>query len=214
MTRKQSRQLSAFMHVSVDGYYCDAKGDMSFAHKSADDREWNEFVAGNAAGGGVLVFGRVTYEMMAAWWPTPMAAQAMPEVAAQMNALPKVVFSRTLGEAEWSNTTLVKDDLAGTIRRMKSESGPNMTILGSGSVLIQLAEAGLVDVIQVVVNPIGLGAGKSLFAGLKAPLNFTLTKSRPFGNGSVGLWYAAGRQTDPGGASWSPTAPNRIAFSG
>jgi dihydrofolate reductase len=111
------------------------------------------------------------------------------------------VFSRTLAMAEWSNATLVKDDMAGTIRRMKSESGPDMTILGSGSVLMQLAEAGLVDAIQVAVNPVALGAGKSLFAGLKAPLNFTLTKSRQFLNGAVVLWYAAGKQTDPGGAA-------------
>ena len=124
MPQSTPRTLATFMQLSLDGYYCDPAGDMSFAHKPPDDAEWNEFVTGNASGGGMLLFGRTTYDMMAAWWPTPMAAQAMPEVAASMNAMPKVVFSRTMNSADWSNTTLVKDDLVGTVRRMKSEAGP------------------------------------------------------------------------------------------
>lgn len=96
MPEKRSRQLSAYMQISLDGYYCDARGDMSFAHKPAEDVDWDEFVEGNPSGGGILIFGRTTYDMMAAWWPTPAAAQAMPKVAARMNAMPKIVFSRTL----------------------------------------------------------------------------------------------------------------------
>jgi len=190
MTSARPRQLGAFLHVSLDGYYCDLQGDMGFAHKPPEDREWHEFVTGNASAGGMLLFGRTTYDMMAAWWPTPMAAQAMPEVAAGMNAVPKVVFSGTLKSAEWSNTTLVKGDLVETVRRMKAEPGPDMTILGSGSIVTQLAGAGLVDAFQIVVNPVALGAGKSLFAGLPDPLPLALTKTRVFGNGAVVLWYA------------------------
>jgi dihydrofolate reductase len=184
------RRLTSFIQLSLDGYYCDSKGDMSFAHKPPTDTEWNEFVAGNARGGGMLLFGRVTYEMMAAWWPTPMAAQAMPEVAARMNEMPKIVFSRTLKSADWSNTTLVKSDLVGTVRRMKGEPGPDMATLGSGSVVTQLAAARLLDVLQVVVVPVALGGGKSLFAGLEQRLDFTLIDTRVFKNGSVILWYA------------------------
>ena len=186
----QTRSLSAFMQVSLDGYYCDPRGDMSFAHKPPDDTEWQTFVTGDAAGGGMLLFGRVTYEMMAAWWPTPMAAQAMPEVAARMNEMPKVVCSRTLRSADWQNTTLVRDDLVGTIRRMKSDAGPDIAILGSGSIVSQLADAGLIDTLQVVVNPVALGAGKSFLSGITRRLDFTLTKTRVFKNGSVVLWYA------------------------
>jgi dihydrofolate reductase len=184
------------MQLSLDGYYCDRRGDMSFAHKPAEDREWHDFVAGNAAGGGMLLFGRTTYEMMVAWWPTPMAAKAMPEVAAQMNALPKVVFSRTMTAARWNNTTLVKDNLVETVRRMKIEPGPDMVTLGSGSIVTQLADAGLVDEIQVVVNPVALGAGKPFLAGLRQPLKLTLTRTRVFGNGSVVLWYTPGQLPD------------------
>jgi dihydrofolate reductase len=190
MPQTKSRKVSAFMQISLDGYYCDPHGDMSFAHKPPDDAEWHEFVAGNAGGGGMLLFGRTTYEMMAAWWPTPMAAKAMPEVAASMNAMPKVVFSRTLRSADWTNTRVVKDDLVRTVRRMKDETGPDMAILGSGSIVTQLAGAGLIDTFQVVVNPVALGAGKSLFSGLGKPLDLVLTNTRVFGNGSVVLWYA------------------------
>ena len=114
----------------------------------------------------------------------------MPEVTAGMNALPKVVFSRTLRSVDWSNTTLVKDDLVGTVRRMKAEEGPDMAILGSGDIVRQLADAGLIDVFQVVVNPVALGAGKSLFYGLSRQLDLVLTNTRVFMNGSVVLWYA------------------------
>jgi dihydrofolate reductase len=184
-----SRTLGAFMQISLDGYYCDPYGDMSFAHKPPGDTEWQQFVAGNASAGGMLLFGRVTYDMMAAWWPSPMAAQAMPEVAARMNSMPKIVFSRTMSSADWSNTKLVKDDLVGTVRRMKGEAGPDMAILGSGTIVTQLAGAGLIDSLQIVVNPVALGAGKSLFAGLTKRVDFTLTKTRVFANGSVVLWY-------------------------
>lgn len=184
-----TRTVSAFMQISLDGYYCDARGEMSFAHKPPTDTEWNEFVSGNATGDGMLLFGRTTYEMMASWWPTPMAAQAMPTVAANMNARPKMVFSRTLQSADWSNTTLAKDEMIATVRRLKSEPGPDMAILGSGSIVRQLAAAGLLDALQVVVVPVALGAGKPLFGGLARPLALSLTRTRVFKNGSVVLWY-------------------------
>jgi len=189
MANQQKRQLSVFMQISLDGYYCNLHGDMSFAHKAPGDSEWNEFVSGNASGGGMLLFGRTTYEMMAAWWPSPMAAQAMPEVAAAMNTMPKVVFSRTLQSADWNNTILEKNDLVETVHRMKADAGPDLAILGSGSIVSQLADAGLVDRFQVVVNPIALGAGKSLFSGLTRRLDLALTETRVFTNGSVVLWY-------------------------
>lgn len=186
------RQVGAFVQISLDGYYCDARGDMSFAHKAPADAEWHDFVAGNAGRGGMLLFGRVTYEMMASWWPTPAAAQAMPEVAARMNAMPKVVFSRTLRSPDWANTTLVRDDPAAAVRRMKREPGPDLTVLGSGSIVTQLAGAGLLDALQVVVNPVALGGGKSLLSGVTRRLELRLTGSRVFRNGAVVLWYAPG----------------------
>ena len=88
------RKLIVFNMVSLDGFFVDGKGDMSWAHKQ--DAEWNTFVSGNASGSGVLVFGRITYQLMASYWPTPMALQNSPAVAKGMNEMPKIVFSRTL----------------------------------------------------------------------------------------------------------------------
>ncbi len=109
------RRLIVFNNISLDGYFVDRNGDMSWAHQQ--DAEWSAFAAENAEGGGTLVFGRITYEMMAGFWPTPAASQAFPVVAERMNNLPKVVFSRTLERASWNNTKLVKGDLAAEVAR-------------------------------------------------------------------------------------------------
>jgi dihydrofolate reductase len=92
-------KLSVFNHVSLDGYFVDQNGSMMWAKGGLQDPEWNEFVAQNAGGEGTLVFGRVTYELMSSYWPTPLAAQHDPALAERMNQLPKVVFSRTLSQA-------------------------------------------------------------------------------------------------------------------
>jgi dihydrofolate reductase len=183
------RQLIVFNQVSLDGYFTDAAGDMSWAHQARDDAEWNAFTAENAGGGGTLVFGRITYQLMASYWPTPMALQNSREVAEHMNTLPKVVFSRTLAEATWSNTTLVKGELLGAVRRLKAESGPGLAILGSGSIVAQLAPEGLIDEYQLVVHPLVLGKGRTLFEGVERKLPMKLAKTRTFGNGAVLLCY-------------------------
>ena len=183
------RKLAVFNHVSLDGYFVDMNGSMSWAKSGTKDAEWNAFVAENAKGDGPLLFGRVTYELMASFWPTPMADQHDPVVAERMNKLPKVVFSKTLDKASWSNTRLVKGDMVAEIRKMKKESGEDMVILGSGSIVSQLAQEGLIDAYQVVVNPIVLGKGRTMFDGVKEKLNLKLTKTRAFGNGNVFLCY-------------------------
>lgn len=181
------RKVVAFEQVTLDGYFASAGGDMSWAHKS--DPEWNAFVADNAGSGGMLLFGRITYQLMASFWPTPMAFEAAPAVAKQMTDLPKIVFSRTLDEVSWKNTRLVKDGLAAEVRRLKSEPGPHVTILGSGSLVSQLAEEGLIDEYKIVVNPIALGSGKAIFAGMKRPRALKRTTVRAFENGNMLLCY-------------------------
>lgn len=182
-------RLIVFNSTSLDGYFSDANGDMSFAHNPSDDPEWEAFVAGNARGEGRLLFGRITYELMARFWPTPLAAERMPVVAEGMNKLPKVVFSRTLDHASWSNTRLVKRDLAGEIRRMKKEPGPDIAILGSGSIVCQLAALGLIDEFQVVVVPVVLGKGRTMFDGTAHRMPLRLIRTRAFANGNVLLCY-------------------------
>ena len=89
------RKLLVFNSVTLDGYFTDQNGDMSWAHKQ-DDAEWNAFTAENAKSGGELLFGRVTYDLMVSFWPTAAAAKMFPEVAEGMNKAPKVVFSRKM----------------------------------------------------------------------------------------------------------------------
>lgn len=182
-------RLSVFNNVSLDGYFVDADGGISWVNKDTTDAEFNAFIAGNASGGGVLLLGRVTYEMMASYWPTPHAASNNPVVAERMNNLPKVVFSRTLTEASWSNTRLVKGGIAEEVRRMKEAPGNDMAILGSGSIVAQLTQDGLIDEYQLVVNPVVLGKGRTMFDGMKEKLPLSLINTRAFRNGNVVLSY-------------------------
>ncbi len=183
------QRLIAFNNVTLDGYFTDANGDMSWAHSGNDDAEFNAFIAENASGGGQLLFGRITYELMASYWPTPIAIQNDPVVAEGMNSMPKVVFSRTLDKVSWGNTRLVKGDIASETRILKKEPGKGIAILGSGSIISQLAPEGLIDEYQVVVNPVVLGKGRTMFDGVKEKLNLKLTKTRAFRNGRVFLCY-------------------------
>jgi dihydrofolate reductase len=181
------RRLTVFNSISADGYFTDASGDMSWAHKS--DPEFNDFTASNAKGGGTLLFGRVTYEMMAAFWPTPHAAKAFPDVAKGMNELPKVVFSRTMKKAAWQNTELVKTDPATAVKAMKKAAGPDMVIMGSGTIVALLAEASLIDEYQLVMNPLVLGSGRTLFEGVSKRLPLKLVNERRFKNGNILVCY-------------------------
>jgi dihydrofolate reductase len=176
-----------YNNVSLDGYFVDAKGGMSWAHKQ--DPEWSAFVSENAQGGSVLAFGRVTYDLMAGFWPTEAALKSLPAVAERMNSGPKVVFSRTMEKASWNNTRLVKGDLTAEVRKLKQEAGDPMVILGSGSIISQLTDERLIDEYQIVMTPIALGRGRTMFDGIKEKLRLKLMKSRAFGNGSVVLWY-------------------------
>ena len=183
------RRLIVFNNVSLDGYFVDANGSMRWAHRAQPDAEWNAFVAGNASGGGVLMFGRVTYELMASYWPTPLALKNDPIVAEGMNNLQKVVFSRTLDKVSWKNTTLMRGDLVTEVRKMKAEPGEGMAILGSGTIVSQLAQAGLIDEYQMALIPVVLGKGRTMFDGINEKLALKLTKTRTFANGTVVLWY-------------------------
>jgi dihydrofolate reductase len=187
----QMRNLLVFNQVSLDGYIADDTGDMSWAHQ--EDAEWNDWVASNASGGGELLFGRVTYEQMESFWPSAVALAAMPVVAERMNNLPKVVFSRTLAKASWNNTRLVKGAIAAAVKQLKREPGQDMVLMGSASIVSQLSAHGLIDAYQVVINPIVLGRGKSMFTGVEEKFHLKLTQTRTFKNGNVVLSYERAR---------------------
>ncbi|MGO9481760.1 MAG: dihydrofolate reductase family protein [Candidatus Kryptoniota bacterium] len=184
------RTLAVFNMISLDGYFVDANGDMSWAHSDrSNDAEFNEFIKNNASGGGELLFGRKTYDLMVSHWPTPEAKKNDPVVAEGMNSMAKVVFSRKMDKATWNNTKLVKENMVDEVRKMKQESGKGMVILGSGEIVSQLAQEGLIDQYQILVIPIVLGKGRTMFEGIKDRFKLKLTKSRAFANGNVFLSY-------------------------
>jgi len=180
-------KLMTYNAMSLDGFFTDANGDMSWAHKQ--DPEWQAFVRENASGGGQLLFGRKTYELMAGFWSTAAAMQSNPVVAERLNALPKFVVSRTLRDVGWNNTTLLQGELVDEVRKLKQQPGGDIVVMGSGSVVAQLAEAGLIDEYQIVLNPLVVGQGRTLFEGVQRKLPMKLAKSRPFANGNVVLFY-------------------------
>lgn len=180
-------QLIAFTSISLDGYFTDADGDMGWAHRS--DPEWDAFVAGNAGSDGTLLFGRVTYEQMASFWPTPAARQWAPDVAKGMTRASKVVFSRSLENAAWANTRLVGDGMLDAVRALKRDTPQDLVVLGSGSIVSQLAQEDLVDEYQTVLVPIVLGGGRTLFEGLDHHQPLQLRRSQAFSNGNVVLWH-------------------------
>jgi dihydrofolate reductase len=184
------RKLAVFNMISLDGYFVDANGDMSWAYSDrSNDAEFNEFIQNNARGGGELLFGRKTYDLMVKHWPTPEAKQNDPVVAEGMNNMPKVVFSRTMDKAAWQNTRLVKNNMVDEVRKMKTNTGVGMAILGSGEIVSQLSQEGLIDEYQALVIPIVLGKGRTMFDGMTKTLKLKLTSSRAFKNGNVFLRY-------------------------
>ena len=174
------------MVVTLDGYYEGPNGE--FDWPNVDD-EFYEFAISQLNDIDTLVFGRVTYEGMAGYWPTPAALEDDPAVGERMNAIPKIVFSTTLDRADWQNTTLVKGNAADTISELKRQPGKLLAIFGSPSLTVSLLEQGVVDELRVMVHPILLGAGKSLFTGLTDRVPLTLQTSTIFSSGNVLLCY-------------------------
>jgi len=182
------RKLTVFNFITLNGYYKGPGGDISW-HKQITGEEESEYAKKGAQSGSVLLFGRVTYQMMAGYWPTPAALQQNPGVAEGMNQSEKIVFSKTLKSADWNNTTLVKDDLVTAVKRLKQQPGGPMTILGSGSIAAPLAAEGLIDEYQFMLDPLALGSGTSIFNGLQQQLNLQLKDTKVFKSGIVLLCY-------------------------
>jgi len=180
------RRILAFLVSSVDGYY--EGPNQEFDWPVVDD-EFNQFAIEQLGEVDTLIFGRVTYEGMASYWPTPAAEQNDPEVTGAMNSLNKIVVSRTLGEATWANTRLVKDDVVGELTRLKQRPGKDMVIMGSSNLTVNLLRAGLVDELRIMVMPVVLGDGHSLFRTAEDRIGLKLVSVKPFKCGNVWLTY-------------------------
>lgn len=179
-------KVIVFNFISLDGYFKGPDGDISW-HRHG--REEGEYGLEMMKKGSTLLYGRVTYEMMSGYWQSSEAKANMAEMAEKMNNAEKIVFSRTLKTGSWNNTRLVSDNIIETIKVMKKEQGKDMAVLGSGSIVTQFAEAGLIDEYQIMVDPVALGEGTPIFKGMKQPLNLRLTESKAFPSGVVLLMY-------------------------
>jgi dihydrofolate reductase len=110
-------------------------------------------------------------------------------MAAGMNRAEKIVFSRTLDSADWHNTRIIRDNMVEQIRQLKQNPGNDLTLLGSGSILTQFADHGLIDEYQIMLDPVAIGQGTPLFNDISRPLDLKLTMSRTFKSGVVLLHY-------------------------
>lgn len=180
-------KLFLFMNVSLDGYVEDANHDISTFQTR--DSKFEAFQQKQGKGAGAILLGRKTYAMMQQFWPTPMATQMLPDVAAYMNATPKLVVSHTKFAPEWENTTVISGDVIAQLRRYKSKMTDDIIILGSNNLCITLLQAGLLDEIQLVLNPVVLGGGTPLFAGLLVTAELGLKETHRFESGKMLLIY-------------------------
>jgi dihydrofolate reductase len=129
---------------------------------------------------GMHLMGRTTYEEMAGFWPT-----SDDEYAAPMNDLPKVVFSRTLTRADWAKSTVATGDLAEEVAALKRQQGKDLIAWGGAAFAQSLSKLRLVDEYRLVIQPVALGDGLPLFAGLTAPFVLNLVEARAYADGSV-----------------------------
>ncbi len=180
------RKLIFQVMVSLDGFYEGPGHDISWHYV---DEEFNNYAIGLLNQADMLLFGRITYELMAGYWPTPEAARQDPVVAAKMNGLPKLVFSQTLRRASWHHTRLVQHQAAVEVARLKLQPGRDMVILGSSQLALSFIPHGLIDEFRIVVSPVTIGKGTRLFSDLPKKLSLHLTGTRTFHSGNVLLCY-------------------------
>jgi dihydrofolate reductase len=181
------RKIYSFLASTLDGYY---EGPNQEFDWPVVDQEFNDYSVQQLGETGALLFGRITYQWMAAYWPTPAAAeQNDPRVVERMNSIPKIVVSRTLDAAEWANSRRVSGDVATEITKLKQEPGKDIAIFGSVKLATSLLELGLLDEVRVIVNPVVLGAGHSLFQTVQKRISLRLLRTRQFDSGNVLLCY-------------------------
>jgi len=184
------RKIGVFNHVTVDGFFAGPNGEIDWFKVIKKDDEWEKYTHDQAKSGSTMMFGHTTYEMMKSYWPTPDAIKSDPGMAEVVNNNPKIVFSKTLGSMEegpnWKNIRILNEIRQEEILKLKEKE--DITIMGSGTIVQQLANLGLIDEYWLVVVPIILGAGKPLFKDVKKT-DLKLLEARSFKNGIVLLKY-------------------------
>jgi dihydrofolate reductase len=199
-TQNRRRPLVAGAFVTMDGYMVGPDEDISWVVAGFDPEMQNDIAEEMSQNSDVFVFGRVTFEIFAEYWPNavpydegdeliPSEGKEDPRIIRALNDLPKVVFSKTLKTPEWDNTRVVSEGPENEIARLKEEPGKALNIQGSASIVQALARADLIDEYVLYVHPVLLGDGKPLFAtGIKRQ-DFELADLKRYANGVVRMKY-------------------------
>ena len=184
------RNLIFFMHTSLDGFVAGLNGEMNWINV---DNEMFDFVATMTDKANTALYGRVTYEMMQSYWPTagehPNASKHDREHSAWYNKVSKIVLSKTISEKGLDNTTVISDQLADNINKIKKQGGKNILIFGSPRASQSLLNHGLIDEFWLFVNPIILGHGMPLFKDITGTTKLKLVESKTFSCGVIALHY-------------------------
>jgi dihydrofolate reductase len=172
--------------TTLDGYFEGPKREIDWHHV---DEEFNQFAIEQLNNVDTLLFGRVTYELMAMYWPTEQAIKDDPIVANKMNSLKKIVFSKTLSHADWQNTRLIKNNFVEEIAKLKRQPGKDMFIFGSSDLSVSFVPYNLIDEYRIMVNPVFLGSGKTFLKGIQNRIELKLMKTKLFKSGNVLIYY-------------------------
>jgi dihydrofolate reductase len=178
------RKVVASPFISLDGFMSGPNGELEWDTPYFDE-EMASFVQEVLGSVDTLLFGRVTYEWFAQYWPNE-GVKNDPGHASLMNSLPKIVFSKTLEKAEWNNSRIVRDNVAEEVNRLKQQEGKNMVIDGSPTLIHSFTSMGLIDEFLIRLHPMTLGSGVPLF---KQAVKLSLLEARPLRSGVVILRY-------------------------
>jgi dihydrofolate reductase len=194
------RRVIASTFVTLDGYMVGPDEDISWVIDGFDAEMADDVAEAMSREADVFVFGRVTYEIFAAYWPTavpydegdelsPAEGKEDPRIIRALNESTKLVFSRTLEGSDWHNTRVVREGLEDEIRSLKRQPGKGINIQGSASIVQALGRADLVDEYRLYLHPVLLGAGTPLFADAAGRQDFKLADLKRYANGVVAMTY-------------------------
>ena len=172
--------------VSVDGFFEGKNKELDW-HRV--DSEFHEFALEQLNSADTLVFGRVTYELMSSYWPSEEAIEGDPLIAKKMNSMPKIVFSKTVDKTNWENTRFFKENVEHVINERKADSEKNILVLGSANLSDTLMRLKLIDEFRLMVAPVVLGQGNTLFGLTKKRILLQLKTVRQFRSGNLLLHY-------------------------
>ncbi|HLZ58995.1 MAG TPA: dihydrofolate reductase family protein [Ktedonosporobacter sp.] len=186
------RKLIVTMWITLDGFIAGPKGEMDWVG-AVYDEAMGKYEYDIVSASDTLVLGRTTYESFAGSWPhvpdSPNAGEGEKAYARKLNAMRKIVFSKSLESVDWNNSTLVKEIVPEEVMKWKQEPGRDMLIYGSASVVQALTNLGLIDEYQLLVHPFVLGDGKALFKNIKDRVNLKLVNTKTHPSGVVALYY-------------------------